>query len=430
MSERRQRIPAEEIEGLEKWKLPFWTEPKHIVKNEVEEEADDDVLVEEEEIEVEPLTAEQLEAIRQEAYNEGLQQGLVEGRQKGEKVGYEEGHSEGFEAGKEEGRKIGYDAGHGEGAKAAEEKLGIEKQNIIKRSCQILAEIEAQFSKTQKDFIEHTPLLVQAMAEAVVNAELSNGSEHIRHLVSSACDALPTQTDRVQIRVNPLDLPYIEAAQEQGEFTGAIKGDESISAGGCVVSTDYSAVDFTLSNRWLQVVAQFKDLWQLGDQAELKSLKDSHSLDETGAENPVSDIDPLSHGDESDRIQADEEDVSHPSSNQFRKEEQDALSVDTTSQQDTRSATDSEQELNDESNDNVSDGAIGLKSLEEDDHLPSEEDVPAETSGMNDDDTEQALDRKNKDAEASQTAQESTLGQEESNVDDVQKPALDGDEVE
>ncbi len=65
------------------WNLPFWTEPASVIKAREKEEAE--TIVEEEEIEIEPLTAEQLEQIRQEAYNEGLQQGLVEGRQKGEK---------------------------------------------------------------------------------------------------------------------------------------------------------------------------------------------------------------------------------------------------------------------------------------------------------------------------------------------------------
>jgi hypothetical protein len=64
MSDRRERIPAAEVPDPKLWKLPFWTEPKHIVQAEVEAEEEDDseVLIEEEEIEIEPITAEQLEA--------------------------------------------------------------------------------------------------------------------------------------------------------------------------------------------------------------------------------------------------------------------------------------------------------------------------------------------------------------------------------
>ena len=56
-----------------------------------------------EEEEVVPLTAEDIEAIRQAAYEEGFSQGKEEGFAKGYEEGKVAGHNEGLQAGKDEG---------------------------------------------------------------------------------------------------------------------------------------------------------------------------------------------------------------------------------------------------------------------------------------------------------------------------------------
>jgi len=262
MTERRERIPADEVKDSKKWNLPFWTEPAHVVHSE-EAEAEDDVLVEDEEIEVEPLTAEQLEAIRQEAYNEGLEQGLVEGRQKGEKLGYDEGFLEGKQAGEEEGKKLGFDAGFEQGEKQAFENGSKAQADIQKRYEAILSSIQSQFESQKQSLAETIPDIVLTLAQAVIQEELSQGSEHIVKLVEEALNALPLDSGDVKIEVNPDDLPFIEAAIEQGKFEGRVVENMSIEAGGCEVHTRYSSVNFGLSDRWKTIEKQYRQQIQL-----------------------------------------------------------------------------------------------------------------------------------------------------------------------
>lgn len=300
MAERRERIPAEEVPDPERWKLPFWTEPNHLVQQEKELlEEDDDVLVEEEEIEVEPLTAEQLEAIRQEAYNEGLQQGLVEGRQKGEKEGHEEGYQEGLRAGQEEGKKAGYDTGLKQGEEEA--KLTSEKttQSAIEDAQQVFSALADTLAQQHEDLKNEIPDLVLALAQAVVMEELNQGSEHIQNLVKAALSALPLDSDGIEIRVNEKDLPFIEAAQEQTGFKAKIVSTESIEAGGCEVHSKYSAIDFTLSERWKSIVQQYRTQTQLG----VNSLT-SEAEQEKAHDNPIEAEDPSDHLHAQDQIDA------------------------------------------------------------------------------------------------------------------------------
>lgn len=263
MTERRERIPADEVKDSKRWNLPYWTEPSHLVHNEEHKEDDESVLVEDEEIEVEPLTAEQLELIRQEAFNEGLNQGLVEGRQKGEKLGYEAGHLEGLEKGQIEGRKLGFDSGFEKGETQAREQGEKQAQKNTNNLKTILNAIDQHLDQQKKEISESLPDIILAIAKAVVTQELSQGSEHIVAIVQQAVDSLPLESGHLKIEVNPHDLPYIEAAIEQGEFEGEAHASEKIDEGGCRIHSRYSAVNFTISERWQAIEKQYRRQVQL-----------------------------------------------------------------------------------------------------------------------------------------------------------------------
>jgi flagellar assembly protein FliH len=267
MSDRRGRIPAEEVPEPKLWKLPFWTEPKHIVQAEVEieeEEDDSEVLIEEEEIEIEPITAEQLEAIRQEAYNEGLEQGLVEGRQKGEKLGFDEGNKVGITEGKEVGEKLGYDAGFQKGEKQAEADADNKSAELNSKLHSCMRNMEKSVSEQKTAVEDILPNLVISIAEAVVAEELSHGSEHIINIVQQALNALPTDTGGLTIECNPHDLDFLINAQIDTDFDAKFKSNEKISAGGCKINSRYSAIDFQLSERWNVIIKQYGEQLKLG----------------------------------------------------------------------------------------------------------------------------------------------------------------------
>ncbi len=265
MTERRERIPAEEISDAKNWNLPFWTEPESVVKaREKEQEVEAETVVEDEEIEIEPLTAEQLEQIRQEAYNEGLQQGLVEGRQKGEKLGHAEGHKDGLIQGQEEGRKVGLEAGteHGKTQALLEGKK--QTDDTVTQLKSVLTSLEEQLSEQKQAIDELLPELVIMLSRAVVSQELDQGSEHIVALVKAALDALPIGATKFSIDVNALDLPFLDVAFKGTDLSACLTKNDTVQAGGCQVLSEYSTVDFSLSERWKSVLANYQRQLQLG----------------------------------------------------------------------------------------------------------------------------------------------------------------------
>jgi flagellar assembly protein FliH len=302
MIERRQRIPAEEVIEPKRWNLPYWVEPEALVKAREKEaaqaELETEVEVEEEEIEVEPLTADQLEQIRQEAYNEGLEQGLIEGRQKGEKLGTQEGHKEGLATGTEEGHKLGFEAGNEQGIKQAQQAGEKKTAQTVQQLESVIQSMGEQLT-SQKNAIENfLPDLVEMLAQAVIHEELSQGSEHIVALVNLALEALPLNKSSLTIEVNEKDLPFLEAAFEQNDIHAKLNTNGHISPGGCQLITDKSVADFSLEDRWGEVIKQYKNQLQLGllqtpieeDQATTAepSSDDAHFVNESENENPHS----------------------------------------------------------------------------------------------------------------------------------------------
>lgn len=250
----KERIPAADVQEPKKWNLPYWTEPDHLVAQEVAEED-----ASEEDIEIEPLTAEQLEQIRQEAYNEGLEQGLVEGRQKGEKLGFESGHKEGFSAGEEEGKKVGFDSGYKEGEQTATQEGTARTDQKVEELTTLMKNLLLPIEDQRQQLESVISMLVTNIAEAVITESLSQGSEHIVHLTKLALDALPAGSKNLTLYVHSSDLPYLEAAIEQYNLNWDPIEDDQLTPGGCKIETEHSLIDFTLESRWQLVLEQFKE---------------------------------------------------------------------------------------------------------------------------------------------------------------------------
>ncbi len=255
------RIPAEEVQDPKKWHLPYWVEPSHLVQKDDEIEVEDEEI----EVEVEPLTAEQLEQIRQEAYNEGLEQGLVEGRQKGERLGYEDGFNEGKEEGYQEGQQQGLAEGKTQGeAQALQEGRAKTEQKVTELTT-LLTALAAPIENEKRQLEALLPELVLKLTEQIIQAELSQGSEHAMAFCQKAVDALPTGAKNITVYVSPHDLPYVEAALEQHNESWDVQEDDELQAGGCRVESHESIVDFTLERRWQTLVDEFLQSYKLGE---------------------------------------------------------------------------------------------------------------------------------------------------------------------
>ncbi|KQT67055.1 flagellar assembly protein FliH [Pseudomonas sp. B10] len=224
-------IRARDVRGFESWALPSFDPPKPEPEPEPEPEPPEmeEVPLEE----VQPLTLEELESIRQEAYNEGFAIG--------EKEGF---HSTTL--------KVRQEAETALAAKIASLEL------LMANLFEPIAEQDTQIEKSLVDLVQH-------ITKQVIKRELAIDSTQIEHVMRDALKLLPLGVENVRLYVNPQDFVQVKALRERHEETWRIVEDESLLPGGCRVETEHSRIDASVESRVTQVMAKLFD--QLHEQA-------------------------------------------------------------------------------------------------------------------------------------------------------------------
>lgn len=236
----RDRIPSRDLTAYERWELPALDEQGNEISNSRIEER-----------EMKPLTAGELERIRQEAWEDGQREGRTEGFDKGYREGRDAGYADGEKTGLEEGRE----KGRQEALEQTREDVQAGLQRLENLMSQLLKPLEQQ-----RDALETVVLnLATALARAVVYRELTTDSSHIRTVIGAALNSLPDTAEQVAIHVNPQDLEWAQEAAER-VFTGSrVVADSEVLAGGCRVESRNSLVDFTVEKRFQKTLQQMLD---------------------------------------------------------------------------------------------------------------------------------------------------------------------------
>ena len=224
-------IRARDVRGFESWAMPSFDPPKPEPEPEPEPEPPEmeEVPLEE----VQPLTLEELESIRQEAYNEGF--GI------GEKEGF---HSATLKVRQE-----------------AEVALSAKLASLEQLMVNLFEPIAEQDTQIEKSLVD----LVQHITKQVIKRELAIDSSQIEHVMRDALKLLPLGVDNVRLYVNPQDFEQAKALRERHEENWRIVEDESLLPGGCRVETEHSRIDASIETRVTQVMAKLFD--QLHEQA-------------------------------------------------------------------------------------------------------------------------------------------------------------------
>lgn len=227
------RIPKEELTAYERWELPLL-------------DARGNEVAREEERDVKPLTAGDLDDIRQAAREDGLQEGREQGKQEGHAEGYENGHKEGLETGLAEGRERGQTEGYDE--------TRTEVSASLERLEKMLGELLLPIRQHQDELETSLLNLTMVLARAVVYRELTIDSSQIRQVVRQAMEALPSTAENVRIYVHPDDSSSVRDVAERFEAASSVVEDDRVLPGGCRVETRNSLVDFTVEKRFQRAV--------------------------------------------------------------------------------------------------------------------------------------------------------------------------------
>lgn len=194
--------------AIERWKMPGVEDPRAARSRIVE--ADE---------EVKPLTAEQIEAIEKQAYEEG----------------FALGRKEGLEAGQKE---------------AAASLAHLE--HIVQALAEPLQELGDEVE-------EELLALSVAMARQIIHREIQLNPQQIIGVVREAMSALPSAARNVRLYLHPEDAALVRetyAGPEEEERPWKIIDDLVLTRGGCRIESDNSRIDASVEKRLNAVLAE------------------------------------------------------------------------------------------------------------------------------------------------------------------------------
>lgn len=202
-------------------------------------------------------TAEELENIRREAWNAGLEQGLVEGRQQGHKAGYDEGFTEG----RKDGHNKGLNEGKGEGLKQGRDEGLARGQNEIDeqvRQLQALQNIvRKQLLQRDSELPDVLASLIRRSCEQVLGYELENGARRIFDYLQATLTQLPeAEQEKVQIFISPADAACLEHSLLNNGTELHYRTDNQLRSGECRIQSPNSRAGFSLEEHLQQVLQQ------------------------------------------------------------------------------------------------------------------------------------------------------------------------------
>lgn len=204
---------------------------------------------EEKEEEIKPLTAEQLEEIRQAAREEGYQEGFEEGRNDGLKKGYDEGY--------EAGKKDGFEAGEKDGVEAGKQAMQGQQEQLAALLQSVSHPNERITEAVQNELVDMVTELTRVICLDVAEQSTDLAVKAVREAVA----VLPVTDQRVIIHLNEDDVALLQAVYSEDELKEKgwlLNKDELLERGGCRVTTESSTIDYTLSSRMEDVFAKLK----------------------------------------------------------------------------------------------------------------------------------------------------------------------------
>jgi flagellar assembly protein FliH len=210
----------------------------------------EDEIHEEENVEdsPKPLTLDDIEEIRQSAYEDGFKEG--------KEAGFSQGLEEGTAQGVEEGIQKGTEQGLQEGLAAGQQQI----DELISNWESLIERLHHPLEKLDENVEYQLVLLATGLAEQIARCEVQTNSQIILQALKQAVEALPISEQTLKILLHPDDLQFVQTAYspEICEKRGwDLQGDPVLARGDCQIHTKTSSIDYAFSHRVEQVLKHF-----------------------------------------------------------------------------------------------------------------------------------------------------------------------------
>jgi flagellar assembly protein FliH len=252
------KTPVRIIKAAQQDELDVWSLPNVQVKETTEQVGHTNALgkkanwryepPEEEIIAPEPLTAEEIEAIREAAHEEGFNQGKEEGFTKG----YEEGKTQGITEGTAQGLEEGEAQGLAQGKDAID--------SLSERWRHLIEQLNKPLASVEKNVEEQLLNLVVQLTEAVVLQEAKTNPDILIAAIATGIKALPSNEANTQIHLHPDDIKHVEqqfGEQHIRESGWRLLPAPQLTPGSCQIENSTSNIDLQIKSRLKQVLESF-----------------------------------------------------------------------------------------------------------------------------------------------------------------------------
>ena len=203
---------------------------------------------EEEHEEPAPLTAQEIDDIRQAAYDEGFN----EGKESGFTQGYEEGKKQGHE----EGITQGHDEGLNKGLEDAKEQIDV----LTQQWQALINDLHEPIAHVENNVEQQLLNLVVQLTQAVTLQEAKINPDIVLSAISEGIKLLPLQDPNTQIYLNPEDIKMVEekfGAEYIQEKNWRLLPAPHIDRGSCQIENSTSNIDLTMKSRLKDVLDSF-----------------------------------------------------------------------------------------------------------------------------------------------------------------------------
>ncbi|PFG55646.1 flagellar assembly protein FliH [Vibrio sp. ES.051] len=201
-----------------------------------------------EEAQVLELTEEQIEQIKQGAYQEGLYQG----QEAGFKQGYDKGKEEGLQAGHLEGVELG----KAEGVTAGQEYIQQQVETFMNLANQFTQPLELMNAQVEKQLVD----MVLCLVKEVVHVEVQTNPQILLDTVKQSVEALPISGHAITLHLHPEDVAIIRSSYGEEDLdcrNWTLVAEPSLNRGDVQIEAGESSISYRMEERIKSVLHSF-----------------------------------------------------------------------------------------------------------------------------------------------------------------------------
>lgn len=240
-----------QIEKPERWGMPDYTPQTHKTAKKTAMNYDPSWMpIAEPAAEEAPLelTEEQIELIKQGAYQDGLHQG--------QEAGFKQGYEKGKEQGLQEGHQEGLEAGKIEGVAAGQEFIQQQVQTFVGLANQFAQPLELMNAQVEKQLVD----MVLTLVKEVVHVEVQTNPQVILDTIKQSVESLPVSGHAITLKLHPDDVEIIRSSYGEQELdfrNWTLMPEPALNRGDVQIEAGESSVHYRMEERIRSVIQSF-----------------------------------------------------------------------------------------------------------------------------------------------------------------------------